>query len=290
LGNKYVKDCLIHWDDWYRWEFLVTTPMYRRIAQELRQQIRSGNPRPGEQLPTELELSERYEASRNTVRDAIKWLAVNGLVETRPGQGTFVRPRIAPFVTTLSVAPETGLGGGEGEAAFSEVKERGREPSASVPRVAVELAVGNIAARLRIPEGTQVVSRHQERFIDGTLWSLQTTYYPMDLVAQGAGRLISAEPVPGGAVAYLGQALGLTQVGYRDRILVRSPDEDESRFFGLPDDGSIPVLVIMRTGYRASDKDPVPYRVTFTVLPADRNQLVINSGDVPGDLAAPAND
>jgi GntR family transcriptional regulator len=268
----------------------VTTPMYRRIAQELRQQIRSGHPGPGQQLPTELELAERYDASRNTVRDAIKWLTLNGLVETRPGQGTFVRPRITPFVTTLSAAPETGLGGGEGEAAFPEVKERGREPSASVPRVAVQQAVGNIAARLRIPEGTQVVSRCQERFIDGTPWSLQTTFYPMDLIARGAGRLISAEPIPGSTVTYLQQTLGLTQVGYRDRILIRSPYDEESRFFGLPDDGRVAVVTILRTGYRASEEGPVPYRVTCTVFPADRNQLVINSGEVPGDLAAPVGD
>jgi GntR family transcriptional regulator len=268
----------------------VTTPMYRRIAIELRQQIKSGHPGPGEQLPTEAELSERYEASRNTVRDAIKWLTVNGLVETRAGQGTFVRPRIVPFVTTLSAAPETGLGGGEGDAAFCEVRERGREPSAAIPRVAVQLAAGNVAARLRIPEGTQVISRRQERFIDGTPWSVQTTYCAMDLIARGASRLISAEPIPGGAIAYLRETLGLTQVGYRDRIVVRPPDESESRFFDLPDDGRIPVVTIMRTGYRVGDEGPVPYLVTCTALPSDRNQLVIDSGQVPGDLATPAED
>jgi GntR family transcriptional regulator len=266
----------------------VTTPMYRRIAQELRQQIKSGHPGPGEQLPTELELGERYEASRNTVRDAIKWLTANGLVETKPGQGTFVRPRITPFVTTLSMDPETGLGGGEGNAAFAEVRERGREPSASLPRVTVQLAVGNIAARLRVPDGTQVVGRYQERFIDETPWSLQTTYYPMDLVTQGAMRLISAESIPEGTVTYLHRTIGLTQVGYRDRIMVRSPDETESRFFDLPDDGRIPVCTIIRTGYRAGHEGPVPFRVTYTALPADRNQMVVNSGTVPGDLAAPA--
>jgi GntR family transcriptional regulator len=281
----------IHWYDWYLYGSRdVTTPMYRRIAQELRQQIRSGHPGPGEQLPTELELGERYEASRNTIRDAIKWLTVNGLVESRAGQGTFVRRRIAPFVTTLSAGPGTSLSGGESEAAFCEVKERGREPSASVPRVALHRAAGNIAARLRIPEGTQVVSRHEERFIDGVPWSLQTTYYPMDLVSRGAVRLMSAEPMPGGTVAYLQRTLELTQVGYRDRILVRSPDDSESRFFDLPDDGGIPVLTIMRTGYQAGQGAPVPFRVTCTVLPADRNQLVINSGEVPDDLAAPAAD
>ena len=63
----------------------------------------------GSQLPTELELQEQYHASRKTIRDAIKWLITRGLVETRPGQGTFVVEKIDPFVTTLSAAS----GGGD---------------------------------------------------------------------------------------------------------------------------------------------------------------------------------
>jgi GntR family transcriptional regulator len=49
-------------------------PMYRQIAEDLRAQIDSGGLRPGQQLRSELELREHYGASRNTVRDAIKWL------------------------------------------------------------------------------------------------------------------------------------------------------------------------------------------------------------------------
>jgi GntR family transcriptional regulator len=267
---------------------MMAEPMYRRIAQDLRQQIESGALPPGEKLPSELELRDKYEASRNTIRDAIKWLISRTLVETRPGQGTFVIRRLSPFVTTLSTGSDTGLGGGEGDAALSEVRERGRDPFASIPRVEVHSAVGNVAARLRIPEGTQVVSRHQERSIDGTPWSLQTTFYPMELVTRGAVRLLTAQDIPGGAVAYLAETLGLVQVGYRDRVLVRPPDENESRFFSLPDDGRISVISLMRTGYQASGQGPIPFRVTFTVLPADRNQLVINSGEVPSELAAPA--
>jgi len=155
--------------------------------------------------------------------------------------------------------------------------------------VEVQLATGNVAARLRIPEGTKVLSRHQERFIDDDPWSLQTTFYPLELVMQGAGELLTAQDIPGGTVAYLKKALGLVQVGYRDRIVVRPPEESEARFFGLPDDGRISVIFIMRTAYRATDHEgPIPFRVTFTALPADRNQLVINSGEYPAQLAAPA--
>ena len=48
-----------------------------------------------------------------------------------------------------------------------------------------------------------MVSRHQQRFIDGTPWSLQTSYYPMTLVEQGATKLIQATDMTEGAVAYL---------------------------------------------------------------------------------------
>ena len=77
----------------------MSNPMYRQIAEDLRAKIESGELAPGTRLRTELELREDYDASRNTVRDAIKWLTNLGLVETRPGQGTFVVQKIAPFVT-----------------------------------------------------------------------------------------------------------------------------------------------------------------------------------------------
>ena len=70
-------------------------------------------------------------------------------------------------------------------------------------------------------------------------------------------------------------------MGYRERILVRPPQEDEYRFFGLPDDGLVSVVSLIRTGYQKSQAGVIPFRVTTIVLPADRNQLVINVGDVP---------
>jgi len=52
------------------------TPMYRQIADDLRAMIESEELAPGQQLQTEIELRDQYGASRNTVRDAIKWLTV----------------------------------------------------------------------------------------------------------------------------------------------------------------------------------------------------------------------
>ncbi len=265
-------------------------PTYRRIADDLRQRIESGILAPGSRLPTEVALRDSYRVSRNTIRDALKWLLNRGLVETRHGQGTFVARKYEPFVTTLSGDWQTrnGHGGGEGQAAREEVRARNRTTRTSAPTVGIQLAGGNVATQLRVPSGTNVVSRHQEHYIDGEPWSLQTSYFPMGLVDAGAQRLLDAADVTEGILAYLENTLHIQQIGYRDQILIRPPREDEVRFFRLPDDGRTPVAVLLRTGYTANPGGPVPYRLTETLFPADRTQFVINEGEVPDRLAAPA--
>lgn len=59
---------------------------HRRIADDLRQRIESGVLAPGSKLPTELALRDSYRVSRNTIRDALKWLLNRGLIETRRGR------------------------------------------------------------------------------------------------------------------------------------------------------------------------------------------------------------
>jgi GntR family transcriptional regulator len=266
----------------------MAEPMYRMIAQELLDQIESGALQPGDQTPTELALREKYSASRNTIRDALKLLASRDLVETRPGQGTFVKQNVEPFLTSLSRHRDTGLSGIEGEGWVQEVRGRDRIPLATVPLVQVLAAPRYIADRLRVPQGTQILIRRQERHIDRTPFALQSTAYPMDLVRQGADRLLVAEDIPEGTLIYLDKRLGMREIGHRDRILVRPPQEDEARFFRLSDDGRVSVVSVVRTGYRDSSDGPAPFRVTFTVFPADRNQFVINAGDVPKELPGPA--
>jgi GntR family transcriptional regulator len=271
----------------------VPEHLYRRIAEDLRQRIESGVLTPGSRLPTEGELRDAYRVSRNTIRDALRWLLNRGLIETRHGQGTFVARKFEPFITTLSADWQTdsGPGGGEGQAASAEVKARNRSAGASAPTIGIELATGNVAARLRVPEGTSVVSRRQKHHIDGEPWSLQTTYYPMRLVDLGAQRLLDATDISEGVLSYLQTTLHIRQIGHRDRILVRPPSEPEARFFRLPEDGRTPVTVLLRTGFTAGPEGPdgpVPYRLTETVFPADRTQFVINEGAVPDRLAAAA--
>jgi GntR family transcriptional regulator len=74
-------------------------------------------------------------------------------------------------------------------------------------------------------------------------------------------------------VTYLAEKLGLREVRYRDVVKVRTPDADEVRLFGLPEDGRIPVFEIFRTGY---DQRGKPMRLTVTVCPTDCNYFVVD--------------
>jgi GntR family transcriptional regulator len=255
-------------------------PMYRRIADDLRDKIESGELAHGSQLPTEIELRERYDASRNTVRDAIKWLITRGLVETRPGQGTFVVEKIVPFVTQLTGDPGTGRDD-EGPVYIAEVTARRRTPTSTEPRVEIQQAIGVVQSTLELPDSSTVVSRHQQRYIDGTPWSLQTSFYPMSLVERGALKLIQAPNIDEGAVAYLGTKLGLSQAGYRDMVIVRAPDSNETAFFKLPDDGRVAVFEVQRVAF---DDHRQPFRLTTSVYPADRNQFAVSVGQVPSEV------
>jgi GntR family transcriptional regulator len=255
----------------------VANPMYRQIAEDLRVQIESGGLEPGQKLRTEIELREHYSASRNTVRDAIKWLTALGLVETKPGQGTFVVQKIEPFITTLSSSPG-GLGGGEGASYLSEVSARDRTPQYSAVHVEIREAFPDLSAALRIREGAEVISRHERRYIDGVPWSLQTSYYPMEFAERGAEQLMGSRNIEEGTVRYLADTLQMRQAGYSDHIAVRAPGPTEADFFKLPQDGRTVVYEIQRTAFAQTGQ---PMRLTVTVYPADRNQFIFNSGEVP---------
>jgi GntR family transcriptional regulator len=263
---------------------VAADPMYRQIAEDLRSKIEAGELPRGAQLPTEIELRDQYDASRNTVRDAVKWLITRGLVETKPGQGTFVVEKITPFVSTLTGDPETGFGGGEDDIYALEVKATLREPTATVPRIEIQQVSETTAPELQLGAGSTVVSRHQSRSIDGTPWSLQTSFYPMSFVTQGANRLIEASNIEEGTVSYLLKTLGVDQAGWRDVIVVRTPNQIETAFFKLPDDGRVSVVETRRTTFDSHGK---PVRLTVSVYPADRNQFAVNVGKVPADIVAP---
>jgi GntR family transcriptional regulator len=253
----------------------MAEPMYRQIANDLRSKIESGEVAPGAQLPSENELRDHYDASRNTIRNAIRLLITRGLVVAKPGQGTFVVENITPIIIRLGVDPRTG-----GEwALYQQEMPSGRRLESSIPKVEIHShAHAVIIEELLLSGRPQVVARHQELFVDSIPWSLQTSFYPIQLVEMGAPRLLVAEDLLPGAIHYLRETLGIKQAGWNEKIAVRTPDDQETTFFRLPADGRISLIEHIRTSYDQSGR---PLRVTVSVYPSDRIQLVMAVGLVP---------
>lgn len=65
--------------------------VYLEIVAQLREMIKTDHLVPGDKIPSERELSERLQAGRSSVREALRALELLGLIETKRGEGTFIR-------------------------------------------------------------------------------------------------------------------------------------------------------------------------------------------------------
>lgn len=86
-----------------------TGRLSRRVVVQFQQLIREGVLGTGDKLPAERDLAEQFRVSRNSVREALRELDLLGLVESRHGEGTFVRQPgpaelMAPFRTVIELS------------------------------------------------------------------------------------------------------------------------------------------------------------------------------------------
>jgi GntR family transcriptional regulator len=249
----------------------VVHPKYQQIADQLRAQISGGVLVPGQRLPSEPDLAARYDASRNTVRLAIALLTNQGLVVSRQGLGTFVHEPAKPFTALLSRIKEPPV---EHHASDALPVVSPAEDESDMVRLIVETssAEPDVAGKLGVGVGDQVVIRHSQYFIGDVPWQLINSYYPRDL-ANGTA-LQQAGPIEKGSIAMLA-ALGHPQQGFVDEIGARMPDAGEFEFFKLA--SGTPVLVVSRTSYSVER----PIRLTRYIYRGDRVRLLHLEGSIP---------
>jgi GntR family transcriptional regulator, transcriptional repressor for pyruvate dehydrogenase complex len=77
-------------EDRFVYKLVRTSRLYEQIVQQIEESIVKGNLKPGDQLPAERELAQRFGVSRTAVREAVKALREKGLVEAYSGRGTFI--------------------------------------------------------------------------------------------------------------------------------------------------------------------------------------------------------
>ena len=72
------------------YEPIQSARLYEKIVEQIERRILAGELKVGDQLPSERELGDQFQVSRTAVREAFKALREKGLVEVRPGRGTFI--------------------------------------------------------------------------------------------------------------------------------------------------------------------------------------------------------
>jgi GntR family transcriptional regulator len=241
-------------------------PPSRRIADELRAAIVSGELVEGDQLPSERELASRYATARNTAREALGVLQAEGLAVAQQGRGVFVRQR-RPLVRmgrnrySPRARQETGL------SPFRiEVERQGRTPHVECRSVTTTVPSHDVAERLGITEDENVVRRENWYFADGEAVQIGVTYIPASLVH---GSPLATEKTLGPGSIYERFAdLGYAIVRIREEVSARMPTPAELQGLAMPP--GVPVIDVTHTSVDAAGR---PFEVTRFVLRADQNGL-----------------
>lgn len=143
-------------------------PLYHQLAQILEDQIKSGKYRPGDALPSEAELSEKYGLSRMTVRRSLSQLAKAGLIRTERGKGTFVsRPQLDRAVFVM-------------EEFHKEMSMRGLASSVRLLEARLVPAPEKAASKLQLPVGTKVLFIRRALLADGEPMAYDRKYLRYD--------------------------------------------------------------------------------------------------------------
>jgi GntR family transcriptional regulator len=232
-----------------------------RIADDLRARIELGEHRPGDQLPTYEQLTQRYLCSSGVARKAIDLLRQQGLVISKQGKGVFVRERVQPKRHGIEryarsrwkqggMAIHDAEADGQGLSVRQLYRELGEVPA---PAAA--------AAAFGVDEGSPVWVRKRTTIVDGRPHQLADSFYPLDL-ALGT-RLLEENSGPGGGFARLDEAGDpLTEIS--EEWAARMPTSPESVSLQLP--AGTPVLELTRTVFDTKGR---VVEVMLAVIAAD---------------------
>ncbi len=140
------------------------SPYYQQLYAILRKEIVDGRWVPGDMLPSEKELTAQYEVSRITVRQALELLVNDGLIFRRRGLGTFVAvPRIEQGLNRIVSFTE-------------DMRRRGLRPGTQVLAAGLEPATEEVAGKLQVRVGEELVHIERLRLADAEPLSIEISH------------------------------------------------------------------------------------------------------------------
>ena len=182
-------------------------PLHRQLESSLRSLIQSGQVRPGDNLPGELDLAAQLGVSRHTIRHALSVLVAEGLLRRERGRGTTVLP-----ATQTQPLFERSLGSFY---AFAwEVRARGAEQHSFILERKDGPAGPALAERLGLQPGEPIQRIVRLRTADGEPLVLETSVLPRRLAEQLDAQALERDSV----YDVLEQRCGVRVVGARETI------------------------------------------------------------------------
>ena len=221
-------------------------PLYRQIKQLLTERLESGEWRPGEPIPSEIELAQRFSVSQGTVRKAVAELAGENVLVRRQGRGTFVasHSHARAHLSFLHVTPDRGH------------PERLDARLVDIRRVRADAAA---AGRLGLPAGAPLVRLRRLLWINGRGPVVLEEARVPEAVFQGLdARMALAHHCM--LYSMYEAAFGVKVVAADERLKAVSADARTAAHLGVPAGSAL--LQIERVAYTYGSK-PIELRRGF---------------------------
>jgi GntR family transcriptional regulator len=215
------------------------SPLYQQIKGLILQSLQSGEWKPGEAIPSEMDLAARYRVSQGTVRKAIDELAAENLLVRRQGKGTFVATHAEQHVQYrfLRLMPDQGDRQSEGPAERTIIDCRRLRASAEIAR-ALALRTGDSVLQVR-----RVLSFGGRPTILEDLWLPGAPFKGLT-----AERLSDYH---GAMYALFETEFGVRMVRAEEKIRAVLPDAAQAALLKVP--RTTPLLSVERIAYTYND-------------------------------------
>lgn len=215
------------------------SPLYQQIKGLILQSLQTGEWKPGESIPSEIDLAARYRVSQGTVRKAIDELASDNLLIRRQGKGTFVATHAEDHVQYrfLKLVPDQGTPDSEGPAQRSIIDCRRLRAPAEIARM------------LALRGGDAVLQVRRVLAFAGTPTILEDLWLPANpFKGLTAERLASYD---GPMYALFETEFGVRMVRADEKIRAVLPEPAQAQLLQVPT--STPLLSVERVAYTYND-------------------------------------
>ncbi|SFB78047.1 GntR family transcriptional regulator [Polaromonas sp. OV174] len=215
------------------------SPLYQQIKALILQSLQTGEWKPGEPIPSEMELAARFRVSQGTVRKAIDELAAENLVVRRQGKGTFVATHAEHHVQYrfLRLMPDNGDASSEGPAEREIIDcKRLRAPA-------------DIARPLSLRSGDAVLQLRRVLAFQGTPTILEDVWLP-----GGPFKGLTADRLAtyrGPMYALFETEFGVRMVRAEEKIRALAADATAAKWLQVPI--GEPLLSVERIAYTYND-------------------------------------